>query len=171
MILWLSKLSDTEKWAFGLLALLFIGIAIQLISHTLSIQRDRQTRRAKACADFYAAVHEALSGLYPIPSNWPSDKLAIISILEGKFPLLQAAIAKFRPNIPIYKRWLFDRAWRIYRLGADGRDIDGHDYWQYVPHSGEGIENGRRYKHDNTLTYKDNFKKNVDRFLSYANST
>lgn len=167
MIVWLSTLSDTEQWAFGLLAALFIGIVTQVISHALSMRRDRQTR-ANACADFNAAVHEAFSGLYPIPNSWPADKLAIVNILERQFPLLQAAIGNFRPNVPIYKRWLFDRAWRIYHLGADRRDIEG--YWQYVPHSGESVENGKRYKHDNILTYKDNFKKNVGRLLRYAKS-
>ena len=170
MVVWLSNLSDTERWAFGLLALLVIGVVTQFISHILSTRRDRQARRAKACADFKAAVLEAFSGLYPIPSSWPSDKREIFITLEKKFPLLQAAVKKFRLNVPIYKRWLFDRAWRIYHLGADRRDIKG--YWQYVPHNGESVEkNGRRRKHDNRLTYKDNFKKNVDRLLSYATST
>ncbi|MDQ3773870.1 MAG: hypothetical protein M3461_05655 [Pseudomonadota bacterium] len=128
---WLSNLSDAERWAFGLLAFLCIAI----VSHMLATRRDRHARRAKACVDFNAAVLDAFSGLYPIPKNWPSDKGAIVYMLEERFPLLQAAVRKFRPNVPIHKRWLFDRAWRIYHLGAD-LEI----YWQYVPHHGEGVE-------------------------------
>jgi hypothetical protein len=94
--------------------------------------------------------------------------MAIMDILESKFPTLQATIVEFRPYVPWYKRLSFDRAWRIYRLGNDGREIDGQYYWQYVPHSGEGIENGKHIKHDNRLTYKSDFKKNVDRLLKYA---
>ena len=63
---------------------------------------------------------------------------------------------------------MFDRAWKIYRLGKDGREIDCQYYWQYIPHSGEGIENGKHYKHGNRLSYKSDFKKNIDRLLSYA---
>jgi hypothetical protein len=94
--------------------------------------------------------------------------MAIMDILESKFPTLQAAIVEFRPYVPWYKRLSFDRAWRIYRHGNDGIEIDGQYYWQYVPVSGEGIENGKRIKHDNRLTYKSDFKKNVSRLLKYA---
>jgi hypothetical protein len=142
---WLSNLSDAERWALGLLAFLCIAI----VSHMLATRRDRQARRAKACADFNAAVLDAFSGLYPIPKNWPSDKGAIVYMLEERFPLLQVAVRKFQPNVPIYKRWLFDRAWRIF-LGTNSRDMDC--YWQYVPHHGEGVEKGKRYKHDNRLS-------------------
>lgn len=85
---WLSNLSDTERWAFGLLAFLCIAI----VSHMLATGRDRQARCAKACADFNAAVLDAFSGLYPIPKNWPSDKGAIVYMLEERFPLLQAPL-------------------------------------------------------------------------------
>jgi hypothetical protein len=84
---WLSNGSDAERWAFGLVAFLCIAI----VSHILSTRRDHQARRANACANFNAAVLDAISDLYPIPNSWSSDKGGIVYMLEERFPLLQAA--------------------------------------------------------------------------------
>lgn len=138
------------------------------VPHRLSLSRELRSARRHAGIRFRSAVLGALSGLYPVPSNWPSNKLRIIEDLEARFPGLQTAVEEFRPHLPLHKRWLFQRAWRVYRLGEDGRLIDGQYYWQYVPHTGEGYEGGRHYKHDNRATYQSTFKKNVDRLLSFA---
>lgn len=132
---------------------------------------QRQSIFRTASAKFRSSVLGALSGLYPIPGNWPSQGLDIMEVLKDRFPPLQEAVAEFRDHVPFLERWIFDRAWRSYRLGKEGREIDGQYYWQYVPHSGEGVEQGRHYKYDNTRTYKDDFKKNVDRLLSFAKET
>jgi hypothetical protein len=137
-------------------------------THRLAYWRERHTRRANACVAFRAAILQALSGLYPIPSDWPNDKLAIINVLKNRFIPIQTAIENFRPNVPFYKRRAFDRVWLTYRLGKDRRTIDSQDYWQYVPNKGYGIENGEYDKFDNTLTYQDDFKKNIDVLLSFA---
>lgn len=164
----MQKLFDVVAKNIWLIAGSFFSAAV--VAHFLW-RNNFKSRRAAACSAFRSAVLTALNGLYPYPVNWPSDGMAIHQVLGAAFPALQAAVVEFRQNVPWYKRRCFDRAWRIYRLGKDGRDIDYQDYWQYVPHSGEGIEQGRHYKHDNTRTYKDNFKKNVDRLLRYANKT
>ena len=121
-----------------------------------------------ACAKFRTTILSELVGLYPLPTEWPKRELAILDILQSKFPTLQASIIEFSNALPWYKKFFFLRAWRTYRLGKDGRDIDHQYYWQYVPHSGHGIENGKHIKHDNRLTYQSNFKLNIDRLLSYA---
>ena len=139
-----------------------------LVPHRLSLSRESRRARRDAGIRFRSAVLGALSGLYPIPSDWPSSKLNIIENLEARFPGLQTAVEEFRPNLPLYSRWLFERSWTVYRLGSDGRLIDSQCYWQYVPHTGEGYEGGRYYKHDNRITYQSTFKKNVDRLLSFA---
>lgn len=161
------NLSTSDLWLLGAAS----ACLAWLVPHRLSFWREREARRAAACVKFQNSVLTALSGLYPVPSNWPDEKITIIKILEGRFQPLQAAVAEFRKSLPWYKKFFFDRAWRIYRLGKDGREIDGQYYWQYVPHKGEGIEHGRYYKHDNTNTYKDAFKKNVGRLLNYAKAT
>ena len=86
--------------------------------------------------------------------------------LHEEFPLLQAGVRKFQPHVPIYKRWRFERAWRLYHVG-----VHGEGYWQYTPHSGESVEKGKWYKHDNTLTCRNDFKRNVDRLLGYEQFT
>ena len=127
-----------------------------------------KVRRANACIAFRSAVLAELGSIYPNPANWPGD---IDKFLRSKFAALQTSVENFRPFVPWWKRWLFDHAWRIYRLGEDGRDIDIQYYWQYRPHVVDGVENGRYHKYDNTLTFKENFKKNVASLLSFANET
>lgn len=160
-------LSSTDLW--------FLAVAgaccAWLIPHRLSISRERNNAFRIASIKFRESVLRSLSGLYPIPTNWPERTLEIIKILEDIFPQFQIAVTEFRAILPWHKRRGFDRAWRIYRLGTDGREIDGQYYWQYVPHSGESIKGGKHSKYDNTLTYKDEFKKNVDSLLYYAKST
>ena len=138
------------------------------VPHRLSLSRERRSSFRLASGRFRSAVLTALSGLYPIPSDWPSNGTAIRDVLREKFPAIQAAAAEFRPHVPLLKRWLFDTAWRLYRLGKDGREIDQQDYSQYMPLSGSGIEKGEPYVHDNRLTYKANFKENVDRLLRFT---
>ncbi len=130
-----------------------------------------KSRRALACSVFRSAVHEALAGLYPIPSNWPKDSTAIDPILRAVFPKLQIAVAAFRSYVPLCRRWAFNRAWFIYRLGKYGREIDQQYYLQYIPSFGVSDANGKHNTHDNTLTYKDDFRRNVERLLKYADGT
>ena len=155
-----------------LLLLSAVGtLAIVLIRHRLNASGSRADRHAAACSRFHSAVLAALEGLYPVPSNWPKDAMGIDGALRAVFPMLQSAVDAFRPYVPWYRRRSFDHAWFIYRLGEDGREIDKQNYFQYVPSSGVEIVNGKRSKHDNTKTYKDNFRRNVDRLLQYANKT
>ncbi len=157
-------LSNTDLW---LLAIAGACLA-WLIPHRLAYWRECEARRVAACAKFQSTILSELVGLYPVPTEWPTNKLAIIEILEAKFPTLQAAVTEFVNALPWHKRYFFLKAWHIYRLGKDGRDIDHQYYWQYVPVSGEGYENGKHFKHDNRLTYQSSLKLNIDRLLSYA---
>ena len=131
-------------------------------------RNNRKSRYAAACEKFRSAVYAALIGLYPIPADWPNDGLAIIDVLKKRFPSLQAAVAEFRHQMPFWRQWQFDRAWIIYRLGNDRQATGSQDYWQYVPHSGEGVFNGKHYSHDNRLSFKQDFKSNVRRILAFA---
>ena len=157
-------LNPTDLWLLA-----SVGVCLTwLINHWLTISRERQNAFFAASIKFRSTVLSTLTGLYPVPSNWPINEIEIIGVLKERFPVLQVAVAEFRQQLPRTKRWMFDRAWKIYRLGKDGREIDYQYYWQYIPHSSEGIENGKRYKHDNRLSYKSDFKKNIDRLLSYT---
>lgn len=134
----------------------------------LGYRTAHRGRRANACAAFRVAILNELGSIYPNSTAWPEN---IDVFLRSRFAALQSAVENFRPFLPWWKRSRFDRAWRIYRLGADGRDIDIQHYGQYRPYNIEGLENGREYKQDQTLTCKIIFKKNVDQLLSFADET
>jgi hypothetical protein len=113
-----------------------------------------KSRRAQACASFRAAVLAALEGLYPVPSKWPQDSVAIDPILREVFPRLQTAVANFRPFVPWWRRHHFDRAWFRYHCST-GRSVDAQVYHHYMPFSDQP---------DPKLS----FHANVQRLLSFA---
>ena len=113
-----------------------------------------KNRRAAACATFRSAVLKELGSVYPNVVSWPEN---IDGFLRSRFSALQAAVENFRPFVPWWRRWLFDRAWFRYRC-ATGRKIDVQCYHHYMGFN------------DNP-NYKEAFKNNVLRLLSFANET
>ena len=142
-----------------------------LVPHRLAVAQASAVEFRQASAGFRSAVLSALRGLYPTASEWPERKLDIIGVLERRFPELQIAVAEFRPYLPWFRRWTFDRAWRVYRLGKDRREIDGQYYWQYIPHVSDYVKNGRPVHEDNEARFLDDFKANVERLLRHASET
>jgi len=128
-------------------------------------------RVAAASTKFRATVLAAFSGLYPHEVNWPSRSSDIAHMLKEKFPELQAAVSEFRPYVPWWRRRAFDKAWFMYRLGPDGREIDKQMYHQYMPFVSTSIVNGSQVTVDNSKTHKENFKRNVESLLRYADET
>ena len=131
------------------------ALIMAAISAYLANLNNRWNRFAIAAITFRNIILTELKSLYPIPSDWPNDINAFDQRLRQAFPKLQIAVADFRPFIPWYSRWAFDKAWFIYRLGKGGRDIDKQLYHRYMPFG------------DNP-NYKENFKHNVDKLLSFA---
>lgn len=144
-----------------------------LVVAYLASLNSRLARLASAAAKFRDVIYSELKGLYPIPSDWPTDAFGIDRILRKAFPTLQAAVDEYRNFIPWYCRWSFDRAWKLYRMGPEGREIDNQDYSQYEEWVSTFISQAtdNQITKDNTIIYKDNFKKNVDRLLKYAKQT
>ncbi len=130
-------------------------LATAVISFCIAWLNNRLNRRAIASSTFRNTILTELKGLYPIPSDWPKDFNMLDQRLRQAFPNLQIAVANFRLSVAWYRRWSFDCAWRIYRLGKDGREIDRQLYYQYWPF-------------DDNPNYKENFKDNVNKLLSYA---
>ena len=128
-----------------------------LIGGFFLLHVHKQNAYRFASVKFRAAVLDALSGLYPLPSSWPNDTLAIEPMLRAIFPRLQAAIAEFRPFVPWYCRRAFDRAWLRYRSATE-REIDYQCYLHYIPFHGNPDP-------EQTL------KNNVDALLSFAKHT
>jgi hypothetical protein len=109
----------------------------------------------------------ALKDIYPIPAKWPTD---IHQFLEEKFPDIQAAVATFQPHVRgRRKKKGFTKAWVDY-YNAYGDD-SCQCYHHYMPFSGTSIVDGKQEWHDNTKTYKDNFRHNVDNLLKFAKTT
>ena len=111
-----------------------------------------------AARKFHETIRNELEGLYPTPVNWPKDSSAIYHILEEKYPRLENAVHQFKGHLPCFLLRGIDKAWLQYHK----------DYYQYMPFSGSSIVNGKEIRHDNTKTYKETFKKNVDALLKYA---
>ncbi|MGO9445110.1 MAG: hypothetical protein ACLPXB_10085, partial [Thiobacillaceae bacterium] len=104
---------------------------------------------------FRSAVLGELGSIYPIPANWPHD---IDAFLRAAFPGIQRAFNNFKPFVPRWHRHAFDRAWSIYRLDPDAREIDQQCYHHYMEFASNSDPRGT-------------FKKNVDGLLSFANKT
>lgn len=152
------------------------GIVGAVVAHYLTKSRDTEDRKIKefnqAAATFRNRVLTELEGLYPIPTNWPTDKMMIDKILKVKFPKLQIAVTEFKPFLPKSQQSAFDKAWLIYRVGKDGREIDEQCYYDYMPFLSTSVGVGlKTVTIDTTETYKENFKHNVDNLLKYANIT
>ena len=137
----------------------FATLLAALIGGFLLLHVQRKNARRVAAAKFRATVLEALAGLYPIPTNWPGN---IDSHLRQIFPTLQRAIGEFRPYVPLYARRSYDRAWFVYRLGSDGREIDKQLYHQYMGFTSPG---------EPVINPKETFRSNVDNLLSFASET
>jgi hypothetical protein len=157
------ELSTSQLW--------LLGIAGACVAFLFQIWIGRHSRRAAASAKFRGRVLEALKGLYPIPSNWPTDHSSIGRHLQSLFPELQAAVTEFRPFLPRREQRRFDEAWKIFRVGSDNPAELGQAYWQYSPHTMDGYVEGEKYHFDNTQTYKTDFKVNVDNLIAFARET
>lgn len=134
-------------------------------------RNGHKSRVAAASEKFRAAILGALNGLYPYPVNWPSDANAIDHKFKAIFHALQIAVAEFKPFVPWWHQRAFEKAWFVYRLGPEGREIDKQCYHQYTPFVSTSITDGKQVTVDNSKTYKDKFKHNVDNLLRYAKET
>ncbi len=120
----------------------------------LAYRNNAINRYAAASTKFRSSVLEILSGLYPLPTHWPKDGLAIDPILRAAFPKLQVAVAEFRPHVLWFRRKAFDESWFRFRC-ATGREIDQQCYHHYMAFSDQPDP-------------KTTFKMNVDNLLSFA---
>jgi hypothetical protein len=139
------------------------------IGYRLSLQLEAVKARRKASERFIDVFYTELADVYPTSVNWPKD---IDQFLRLKFPVLRTAVSKFRHYLPP-KEWdSFDKTWFCYYC-ATGREVDKdcQCYHFYMPFSGTSIVDGQQEDHDNTKTYKDNFRHNVDNLLKYAKIT
>ncbi|MCR4318980.1 MAG: hypothetical protein NUV74_01415 [Candidatus Brocadiaceae bacterium] len=137
------------------------------ISYKLAVQLTEISARREAARKILSTFHRELSEIYPYPIKWPEN---ITVFLESKFAVLNAAVGEFRHYLPDKKRDNFDRAWFGF-YNATGREIDNKNcqcYLHYIPFSGVSVVNGKEIHNDNTKTYKEDFKKNIDALLTFT---
>ena len=130
-----------------------------LLGGFLLLYVHRKNARRTAAAKFRASLLGAVAGLYPVPSNWPGN---IDSHLRHIFPVLQQAVTEFRPYVSWYSRRSYDRAWFVYRLGHDSREIDKQLYHQYMGFTSPG---------ESVVDPKETFRANVTGLLAFAGET
>lgn len=145
--------SASDLWFLGIAG----ALATILINYWLNNTRDKIARRATAAAKFNSEILNILSGLYPLPSDWPDNINMIETRLRFVFPKMQIAIEEFNFFLPWYKKVLLNRDWSRFR-NAYGRNQDMQCYHHYMPFG-------------SNPNYKENFKHNVDRLLKYAKTT
>jgi hypothetical protein len=120
----------------------------------------RKQRFITASDKFRNTVLTQLEGLYPTPVKWPSQEMQIIQILKDKFPKLEIAVTEYRCHLGWINRKRFDNVWLQYNKDH---------YFDYVPIQGKSYAKGEAvYTYDNTKTYQENFKHNVDALLKFA---
>lgn len=153
---------ENQTWSFGIAVVLFGIIA----GHRLVTRRDRIASFNRAATEFSDCFHHELREIYPIPANWPQD---ITVYLRARFDTLSEAVGKFKRHLSRRKQRAIERDWFQFYCST-GRDVDRNCqvYHHYMPFIGTSMVNGKRTNYDNSKTYKDTFKHNVDRLLEYA---
>lgn len=114
--------------------------------------------RRAASIKFRGVILNAFAGLYPLPTEWPDISAAIDPRLKAVFSDLQIAVAEFRPFVTWYNRRKFDLAWLCYRnaySNEKNREADYQCYHHYMAF-------------DDNPEYKEKFKHNVDKLLSFG---
>ena len=143
-------LTESTKWVIGI-SLTLVGF---FVVHLLALHRQKEAARTEAAKKLMSVVTSELSEIYPISSAWPEN---IDGYLRSKFPALQSAVEAYKPYAK--NKAEFERAWKIHRVGEEGREIDKQVYHQYM---GFQIDNEPRIVPESQL------KENIDRLLSHA---
>jgi len=139
------------------------AILLACFAAWLSYRTAYRERRANACLTFRTAVLNELGSIYPNPAVWPRD---VDAFLRSHFTALQIAVENFRPFVPWWNRWRFDRAWFRYRC-ATGRKVDIQCYLHYF----DAYDSRTETQSQATARVKDLFHSNVSKLLSFANET
>ena len=109
MILWLAHLTDAERWAVGLLALLVIGGTAQWLNHSWANRRNTIERDRDASADFRAAIHLAIATVPTAAKHWGNDTVAAIPRVCQD---IGSAVALLAPHLGSNRR-SFEAEWSI----------------------------------------------------------
>lgn len=142
-------------------------IVASLVAILGAFQVQRFISFRSAAKELINTFHLELREVYPIPANWPNK---IDPYLRERFNNLSGAIGKFKTHLPKRKQRLIEDAWfRFYC--CTGREVDRNCqcYHHYMSFKGvSSFPSGHTVHTDNTKTYKENLRKNVDAILKFA---
>lgn len=125
MIDWLLNLGTTEQWAFGLVAFLVFGVVVQWIgqriNHSLSVLREKGSRRTIASDRLRAAFVQALAQLELGRRHGSTHEAPDIDgFLNASLLNHAAAIDEFRPFVDSGNIRAYQLAWDEYCEAAKG---------------------------------------------------
>src|ERR1019366_4857794 len=89
--------------------LMFLG---KIIPFT-NIWINKRERRIKAAIAFRETFQRELTGLYPIPTEWPKAP-GIEKRLERIFPSLQTVVTAYEPFLTKSRQPRFANAWLVF---------------------------------------------------------
>lgn len=131
------------------------GIVGVIAGHYLTKSRNTEDREIKgsndAAAKFRAAIITELTGLYPIPIDWPDD---IGSRLNATSPKIQAAVEEFKPFVT--DGTAFNEAWLQY-----------YTHYKHTIPKAFNLAN-KIYENEKIQSVRDEFKHNIENLLSFA---
>jgi hypothetical protein len=168
----LSVLSDsqdegtgTAEWLMYIPAsvLIFLGKIFPLTN----IWINKRERRIKAAVAFRETFQRELTGLYPIPTEWPKGP-GIEKRLERIFPSLQAAVTVYEPFISKAKQPRFANAWLVFYNAYNREGEQCYHHYMNFGTDTVNVAGGITHVKQNG---KKNFKRNVDRVLAFAKDT
>ena len=116
MILWLSNLSEPEKWALGFVALFLIGWFSQRLGHELTNGRERRALLVAAAAKLRASFALAL-GHITVARHYRADdpdRPNVSNFLKEAFVGHFAAFEEFLPFVRSRRRSAYEKAWDEY---------------------------------------------------------
>lgn len=151
------NLSSADLWLLGICGVLILV----LVNFTL----HRYNAFRAAATTFRSKVLTELEGLYPLPINWPGN-MQIDPFLRSKFPKLQSVVEEFKVCLSKRRQKIFINTWvEYYSANGDNRC---QCYHHYMPFINTSTINGKQITEDTRNTYKETFKHNVDKLLSFA---
>jgi hypothetical protein len=145
----------------------FLGAVLNGAIRVYDRFSGRRNRRIAAAAAFREAVLKELQDLYPNPANWPKAT-GIEQRLRKSFPALQSAVAAFRPYVPEKDRASFDEAWMYYHTETKRPKDQTYTHYMNITNTSTTDSPLSGGQHTEKNNGKENFRRNADRLLSFA---
>jgi hypothetical protein len=139
-----------------------LGPLFNLITQLLSSKAKREERRIEAGIKFRNIFLDELADLYPEPANWPKA-FGIEPRLKKSYKALQSAVIAYRPFVS--DKAAFDDAWIWYHASTKRAKDQAYDHYLNITSVSPGAFGAQNVIPNDG---KANFKRNIERLLSFA---